>query len=218
MGFGSILSVAGPILGALGSKGGAQAAQPTSGFQTLPTEIKDYLMDTIFPKVQEYGAGSYQGLPKRRVNADDLDPVFGSTARRYLQDIQDRKWLEQNYPNGQSAQGGASDADAQARAAQDAEARMMARQYLSSGAGQQGGHGEKIKQMLGAGMYDNAALSDIGKFLMKGEELGYGSTVGAQGMGQRNTAVANADPALYEKFGQAMNSYLAKAMQAKGMM
>ena len=88
---GTILGVAGAagnLLGALG-KGKGKGPTRVSGFASQPGEISDYALDELFPRIKAFGNKKYQGLPKRRVNAEDMDPLFGSKSRQDLQRYKD---------------------------------------------------------------------------------------------------------------------------------
>lgn len=87
-GLGDVLGAAGEVAGALG-KGKGSGPTQISGFASLPPDIRDYLTKDILPKIKNYGSSAYQGIPRRRLNASDLDPVFGSKARQDLQAYKD---------------------------------------------------------------------------------------------------------------------------------
>ncbi len=84
------------VAGAAGAYGKGQnvakAGSSTQGFASLSPEVQEYMTQTVLPKIQQYGAGSYQGVPMRALNAEDTDPIFGSRAR---QDYSAMKTAEQ---------------------------------------------------------------------------------------------------------------------------
>jgi hypothetical protein len=41
-------------------------------------------LEALLPRIQAYGNKGYQGIPRRALNAEDYDPVFGSKARQQL--------------------------------------------------------------------------------------------------------------------------------------
>ena len=89
-GGGSILSAGGNILGALGEGKGHGPTQ-VSGFASLPPDVQAYMLQKILPLIQGYGSKPYQGIPRRRLNASDTDPTFGSRARPEIQQYLDAR-------------------------------------------------------------------------------------------------------------------------------
>jgi hypothetical protein len=195
-GIGSILSLAGPVLGALGGgKNTGASQQQISGYQSLPKEIQDYLLKSMFPRIQSYGESSYQGLPMRRINESDMDPVFGSKARIGLQEWRD-------YQMAQQPQAAAEDATKNADIA-DVEARMMARQYLSEQSGKKG-YG-----WMNPSLYDDKGLAGVGKYVMAAQKAGGGD------MGYVDARQFNPEAA--DGFDNANIAMMLEAMKRKGM-
>lgn len=69
---------------------GGSKSSTASGFTTNPQEVKDYMLELLFPQMKAIQAGGYQGIPLRRIDETDTDPNFGSTARQGLQRYKDR--------------------------------------------------------------------------------------------------------------------------------
>lgn len=86
----ALASWAGPLLSGIG-KGKSTGPTQVSGFASLPGEVKDYMLKTLFPMIQQMGAQGYQGLPKRRVTAADMDPFSGNPTLPYLQQLSDEQ-------------------------------------------------------------------------------------------------------------------------------
>lgn len=84
MGIGTALSIGSSLLGALGKGKNSQQALPVSGFGTLPAYASKYAEEELFPRIKEWGERGYEGIPRRGLNAEDLDPNFGSRARVQL--------------------------------------------------------------------------------------------------------------------------------------
>lgn len=85
---GAVLGAAGEVIGAVGKGKGAGPTQ-IQGFASLPSDIRDYLLKDILPRIKDYGASPYKGIPLRPLDESDLDPVFGSKARQSLQRYKD---------------------------------------------------------------------------------------------------------------------------------
>lgn len=169
-----LLSGAGAIAGAMGG-GQGTASMPQSGYQTLPAEIQDYMLKGLFPQIQAFNAGKYEGLPKRRLDASDFDPVFGSTARQGIQ-----RYLDFKNPLGKQPTNGDADKNAAMEAQlADIEARMLARQMLGQAdpgmkTTNVGGVdiGGRLAAQYGAGLYDDTSLAAIGKQFMDAQKKG----------------------------------------------
>lgn len=130
-GLGSVLSIGGSLLGGLGGNKTSNAAVPQSGYATYDPEIKDYLMDVIFPRITAYGDTGMPQVPLRRANATDYDPVFGSPSRQWLQTYYDQQALPQyqNQPTNETAGN---------TAVSGLRNEMLAREYIKSLAGSKG--------------------------------------------------------------------------------
>lgn len=85
-----IASIAGPVLGMFG-KGKGKPATQVQGFDSLPKDVKDFVLKNLVPKMQEYSQSEYQGVPMRRVTAADLDPIHGNPALQGMQDYRDQR-------------------------------------------------------------------------------------------------------------------------------
>lgn len=213
---GGILSGVGAIAGAFGKGESGAPAQQKQGFAALPQEIQDYLLGDYFTRVQSYGETPYESLPKRRVNESDLDPIFGSKARRDMQNTKDVATIQeflQNYGTPTEVETGDKAADDIAAL----EERMLARQYLMSGghAGDSSGR-ERVRQQYAAGLYGDEALGQIGKALGKMSDLGHG-VITAQNAGVAFQKLMQEDMDAYEGFGAGMNSALLEAAKQKGL-
>lgn len=90
-GIGDVLSIAAPILGAFGKAKNTQQAQATSGFETMPQKVKDYLLNTAYDDILALRNEPRPSIPYRRADASDYDPIFGSQARVALQRYYDEK-------------------------------------------------------------------------------------------------------------------------------
>lgn len=164
---GGLLGGAGSILGALGSNNPEMMSAPSSGYATLDPEIKDYLMDSIFPRITAWGETPYQTVPLRRANAEDYDPIFGSPSRQFLQQYYDAMALPSMVNQGQGQPQPDLNA-AQAQAVNDLRNEMLAREYIKnltttdSGAMRAGYGG------VSPSMYSNENLAEMGKLLQEG--------------------------------------------------
>lgn len=90
------LSAAGSIAGAMGKgKSASQKTESKQGFETLSPEQKKWMNEIIFPKVQSYGEGTFQGMPKRALDESDTDPIFGSKRRVAYNDVVKQQMFNQ---------------------------------------------------------------------------------------------------------------------------
>lgn len=95
MSLAAIASIAAPILSSLG-KGKGTGPTQVSGYASQPGEVKDYMMSVLLPMIKQLGAQKYKGLPKRRVNAADMDPIFGNPTLPGLQEMADQAYTGSN--------------------------------------------------------------------------------------------------------------------------
>lgn len=162
------LSAGGAVLGALGGDNPEMMSAPTSGFATLDPEIKDYLMDSIFPRITAWGETPYQTVPLRRANAEDYDPIFGSPSRQFLQQYYDARALPSMVNQGQ----GQADpnAEAQAQAVNDLRNEMLAREYIKNLTATNSGAMRAGYGGVSPSMYSNENLAEMGNLL---QESGY---------------------------------------------
>lgn len=80
--FTSLATIAGAGLEGIGAKTSPTTkSSNVSGFQTLPQQVQDFLMLTLFPSIQKVASTPYQGVALRPLNSSDTDPTFGSPAR-----------------------------------------------------------------------------------------------------------------------------------------
>lgn len=87
----SALNAGGSILSAFG--GGKKKSTPqVSGFQSLPSDIRDYMLKTLYPDMQGIYSKPYEGIPRRRVTQAETEGPFGNPALKYLQDYYDTKY------------------------------------------------------------------------------------------------------------------------------
>ena len=84
------LAAAGQVIGGLGDSKGTKKAVPTTGIGVMPQQVQNLLLGDVFDQIKEIQDRPYKGVPLRRVNMDDLDPVFGSRARADIQNYADR--------------------------------------------------------------------------------------------------------------------------------
>lgn len=98
MGLGTILSIGGAALGAFG-KGKNKGGASVSGYASLPPELQTFLLKTVFPNAQKWFNAGYQGIPNRRMDASETDPIFGSKARMYY-DAQIQKAAQKQAASG----------------------------------------------------------------------------------------------------------------------
>lgn len=91
MSFGAFFSAAAPLIGAVGGAKKGSPAQSQSGFATLPTAQKDFMNNEIFDMIRRYQSTPYQGIPMRRMTAQDADLLFGSQARMDYQNMLDAR-------------------------------------------------------------------------------------------------------------------------------
>lgn len=129
-GWGEAIGLGSKILGGIGGGKNKGVQQLPSGFASLPQAQKDTMQGAVWDKVLAYLNGQYQGLPMRRLNAEDMDPVFGSRARQDYQNMIDaeaaKKYVGASAPV-QNADSGAMDAQ------NAAIMRFMGSQALQSG-------------------------------------------------------------------------------------
>lgn len=85
---GSILGIAGLAASAFGGKDQKVTSEQKTGFQALPKEIQDYLLESYLPRVQDYGESPYPSVPMERATNPADDP-FASQALYDLQRYSD---------------------------------------------------------------------------------------------------------------------------------
>lgn len=90
MSLGSLAGLAGGILGGIGGSKG-KGATTVEGFASLGKDQKAFAEGPLWDMVMNIFNRPYEGMPKRRLNAEDLDPVFGSKARQDLQGWNDAR-------------------------------------------------------------------------------------------------------------------------------
>ncbi len=175
-GLGSALSIGGTLLGGLGNGKNKGAEVVPSGYKSLPKELQDYLLKDLFPQMQDYQKKPYEGIPLRRINESDADPVFGSKARQDIQAYRDYM-LAQAPVEEVAPQAAAPDGDL-----------MRAYAELAAGAATKGSHT--------ANLYNNNFLNDPEKMkaiaaLMRQKGLGAESfTQGYSGTDMLNNYLA----------------------------
>lgn len=84
-GIGGALSGVGAIAGAMGKD--KQAAQPVSGYATLPKPVRDAYERVYLPGVLDYFDNPFYNIPMKRY--ENTDPIFGSQALRDVQQWSD---------------------------------------------------------------------------------------------------------------------------------
>lgn len=208
-----ILGGIGAITGALGGNKTESIPTQISGYQSLPKEIQDYLIESVFPRITAWGETPYPTVPLRRADAEDYDPVFGSKSRQYLQQYYDNQRLAEMAKNRDTGAAGATSA-AEQKAMADMEARMAAREYFGGAGGTMAQPAStntaqaRMGQMYKAGLFDDKGLSDIGRFI---QAAGGGTSAAGYDM-------ANAqDPKLMQGFQGAYLSALLEALKRKGV-
>lgn len=96
---GGLLGGVGSLVGAVGAGKNSQQALPASGYKTLEKDQKDFASGDLWDAILKYFGQSYQGIPTRRINAEDTDPIFGSKARQDIQAYMDMKNVMKNLPS-----------------------------------------------------------------------------------------------------------------------
>jgi hypothetical protein len=81
----NVLGVGGTIAGGLGL-GGDNSRMETVEWGSGMNPAARQQMTDLLERIRSYGKRPYQGVPRRGMTADDLDPVFGSKARQQLYD------------------------------------------------------------------------------------------------------------------------------------
>lgn len=100
---GGLLGGVGSLVGAVGAGKNSQQALPASGYKTLEKDQKDFASGDLWDAILKYFGQSYQGIPTRRINAEDTDPIFGSKARQDIQAYMDMKNVMKNLPSANTA-------------------------------------------------------------------------------------------------------------------
>lgn len=110
MGIGSIARAIGAGSSILGALGGSKGKAPTqiSGFASLPSAQKDFASGEVWDLIKKIFNTPYQGIPRRRINAEDTDPIFGSRARQDLQELTDFRAAQQQQPAATDADAGSA--------------------------------------------------------------------------------------------------------------
>lgn len=89
MNLGGILSGGAALIGALGGKNDSkQQVTSQTGFQALPKQVQDFLLQQQLPKIQEQANAPYAAVPMQRVKNPAGDP-FGSQGLYDLQKYSD---------------------------------------------------------------------------------------------------------------------------------
>lgn len=206
-----VLGLAGPLLGAAGGNDVSTVPTQISGFKSNPQEVQDYLLDSIFPRITDWGKTPYPTVPLRRANAEDYDPIFGSPARQWMQQYYDNQRLVDMAANRPDT---TNDTTAEAKEIADLEARMIARQYMQGDGASpmETTRQAKRRQMYEAGLYDDAALTDIGTAMLEAQRLGvpYDSAAGRDLLNRKN-------PDLMANATRGFNSALLEAAKRKGL-
>lgn len=217
MGIGSIVSAVSGLAGLAGGlKGGKTESAPVSGYATYPQWLKDLYEKTFAPAALTEFKKEYEAIPMTRY--ESVDPFFGSAQLNVLQrmsDAQGGMFGKYTDPNAPAAGGGntAADAEAQAQAMADMEARMIARQYLmGSGASpMETTEQARRRQMFEAGLYDDKSLASIGKYVSGMNQWGGMQSAAALDMVNRNS------PDVVTAYQQAQQAALAEATKRKAM-
>jgi len=77
-----ILNAGASIAGGLGkSKDRGAYSEERSGFRTLPKDQMDFASGDLWQMLKQYALSQYQGMPTRKLDASDTDPIFGSKRR-----------------------------------------------------------------------------------------------------------------------------------------
>lgn len=182
-GLGGILGGAGSLLGALGGNDQKAVSLPSTGYATLDPKIKDYMMETIFPRITAWGETPYQTVPLRRANASDYDPIFGSPSRQWLQQYYDTQALPGIVGKNQGTDDGAA-----AQAVQDLRNEMLAKDFINQYAGKKGFGG------IDAANYSPETLAKMGGIIS-------GANLPSQAMSPeaRSQSIAAADPEAFRE-------------------
>jgi len=90
IGTATAIGLGGAALSAFGGKDKKTTSESKSGFQALPKEVQDFLLESYLPQVQERFASPYQAIPMQRAPDPSGDP-FASQALYDLQQFSDVK-------------------------------------------------------------------------------------------------------------------------------
>lgn len=209
-------SVAGPVAGAL--LGGLTGGESSGGTQiTKPWLPKKYEeeYDALLEKALKLSDTPFAPRDTMRVDyaypTNAFEGLFQNRELGELQKRSDQKYFE-SLVKPQAQEPAAPQEDPQAMA--DLEARMAARQYFAGAGGTMANPAStrtaqsRLADMYGAGLFDDAGLADIGRFVQAS-----GGAQNAAGYDRANRQ----DPALLEAFGRAQQAALAEAMKRKAM-
>ena len=163
----AVLGAAGSIAGAVGKGKGSTTTTPPSGFASLPPELQTLMMDKLFPKIGKYASSPFQGIPKRAINSQDTDPIFGSKARvqydqqvlKSLQGASKQVTQAPETPTSTTKQNPAGYSPAQ-----------LGAQFLSGVQGQTPGGGRDLQTQIAQG---RITVDSLGKALLS---VGYNGT------------------------------------------
>lgn len=165
----SIAGIGGSILGGLG-KGKGTGPTSLSGFASEPQPVQDLMNGPIFDKIKEILNTGYKGIPLRRINSSDLDPVFGSPARQDLQAYKD--YQAKNAPTTSTPSAG--DASGVGLAA-------IGRLAAQNGSNWTGGGDPKLQALVTAAQRapgnNDSIYKAIGEYLSSGAADDYSSAV-----------------------------------------
>jgi hypothetical protein len=149
--FGEIAAAASLGSSVLGGLGGSKGKGPTeiSGFASLPGDQKDFMKEDVWSLIKDIFSRPYQGIPKRRINAEDTDPIFGSRARQDIQAYRDAQAAGAGTQTAAAPAGGAS--------ADEARGRQLAGLW-----GQPSGYGTQVNGGL-SNLMANATAADFAR-------------------------------------------------------
>jgi len=171
--FGSILGGVGALASAFGGKDKQTTSSRVDGFQALPKEVQDMLLESYLPKVQNILNMPYQAIPMQRAMNPAGDP-FASKGMWDLQNFSDAAGgyftpFSAGPTGGVNAASYAGAAGSQPQPAQNATGgaptgNAVAAQYLAEiqKSPQTGGLAKQLQVMLANG---SLTMEDLGRGL-----------------------------------------------------
>ena len=182
------VNAVGSVLGAFGKGKNKQQALPQTGYKTWDPKWKEWAeSDAGIPYLMQRAAEPYKtSVPFRRLNDEDLDPIFGSKARQELQNYQDTVGLFGPIAQQQAPQQGGSDSGFQSLGMQ------YAQQMAGAGTKQGGAYWKNFLSTA-----TPAQLSMLGKELQGKQQVRGGPMAG--GFADPSTGQAADIAAIMEK-------------------
>ncbi len=158
------LDAAGSIGTFLGGKTRTTPETSKSGFESLPQDIKDFLLKQLFPDIKSAYSQSRPTIMKRQYTDEEAnDPLTGSKARQYMQ----QRLNQENVP----ALGTGGQVAPQAIPNNQGQT-MQAQELLRELAASNQGQGRKMKPM------SQISIEDLMSFSPQGAQVGSGTQAG----------------------------------------